>query len=169
MIIKSCNLFQVSLKKICEQCKIAVSTFHRWRNRIDSSKSPVEVPGPKQLGPPINLDLLRSEMLDLNHCKKRTHGSGDLYEKYSDSISRRDFARLLEEIRDDVKHQRFSMQCIVESFVPGAIWIMDATCVGRNKYGKKEYLHTVQDMKSIYKFEPVCSTSIKGKVVVKTS
>ena len=65
---------------LCRVCGIAYSTLMRWNQRNRLGKEVVRIPGPQKSGS-IDLEALRTQICCLNHGRKRSRGSGSLYEK----------------------------------------------------------------------------------------
>lgn len=157
--------FKVSYRRICKNCRIARSNFYRWVDRIRRNRAPVYPPGPGKLGPPVEVKRIRKELSGLPNKNKRTLGTGELYDKYKESISRRDFQDLVVEVRDEIKQKRRESQKQVICLVPGVIWSMDGTYAGKDIFGYKHDMHVVKDLCSTYNFPPSCSRNISGHQV----
>lgn len=106
------------------------------------------MPGPKKVLPP-DWEALRREIGLLKHGGKRTAGTGALWRRYSDRISRRAFQEEVRQQRLEEHRRRAAAMRRIEWCVPGAVWSLDDT--GSKRRG---YVHQVQDLASRYKFPP---------------
>jgi hypothetical protein len=114
----------------------------------------VSRPGPKKVKP-LDLGALREEVKALRHGRKRSGGSGDLYQRHQASISRRDLGRLVTDERQRRKRERDRVYHRVHWKKARLIWSTDDTEYHPDKAYPKAYLHNVQDLGSRYKFEPL--------------
>ena len=64
------------------------STFMRYKDRINKGEEPVKTRGRKPV-PSIDMEVVRKEVKELNHCKKRTKETNKLKKKYKGIIPRR--------------------------------------------------------------------------------
>ena len=90
------------------------------------------------------------EILRLRHGRERTPGAGELYDRYRQQISRRDFHALVEAARRELRQEANALQRRVEWLAPGLVWSMDDAQRQRLHTGPGR-LHLVQDLGSRYK------------------
>jgi len=114
---------------LCRVCGIGYSTFMRWKQRYNMGKDLVDIPGPKKSGS-IDLDALQTQINSLNHGAKRSRGSGCLYEKVKDCISRRIFQWYVTEGRKDYHKKHREALHHVEWLYGGIAWAIDDTMLG---------------------------------------
>ncbi len=97
--------------------------------------------------------LLNAEIRSLDHRHKRSAGAGELYRRNSQSVSRRDLAQMVSQVRHDLAADRRRQMRRIEWLTPGVVWAMDFTeyALGTGK----TYLHNTQDLGSRYKFLPM--------------
>lgn len=164
MIERMKEEYALSYRALCRGIYPAYSSFMRWKGRIKRGEPAVRRPGPKKVLP-LNFGALRSEVEALTHCRKRTHGTGELYHRYSSFISRRDLGRLVWqerlrmnwERRNEVKHLEWQKPCFV--------WAIDDTANGRLR-SERIWLNTVKDVGSRYELPPVVTEGVlEGKAV----
>jgi hypothetical protein len=82
--------YQVADAPLLAAVGINICTFKRWKRRIRAGIDPVQKPGAKKVAP-IDLGKLEQQIERLDHGKKRTAGTGRLYQINSHRISRREF------------------------------------------------------------------------------
>jgi hypothetical protein len=112
----------------------------------------VHAPGPAKTGL-FNPAVLAGELALLTHGNNRTLGTGRLYGKYKESLSRREIAFMAAEVRAELNdiHRRNLQR--VEWLVPGVVWAIDGTEY-TDAPGKRQ-LMTVRDLCSKYLFRPM--------------
>jgi len=134
---------------VCRELEVAYSSLMRWKSRREEGKSLVEKPGPAKVEP-LKVAELNAEILNLDHGEKRTAGSGALYGRYCDQISRRDFQALVEATRRELRRQKDALERRVEWLTPGLVWSMDDTQTQCLVTGVG-HMHLIQDLGSRYK------------------
>jgi hypothetical protein len=135
----------------CSAHGTAYSSTMRWRSRIKRTREPVMAPGPKKIEP-LDLNALTDRINELRHGRKRTAGTGALYELASAQISRRELQALVTEARRQENRDRRAREYRIEWNCPGLVWAMDDT-----EYpgpDDKRNIHTLRDLGSRYTFEP---------------
>ncbi|MFC1583993.1 hypothetical protein ACFL5V_00450 [Fibrobacterota bacterium] len=157
----------MSWPEMCRACNLEYSTVMRWLGREESGVPPVFRPGPKKTRP-FSMSGLMERIRNLNHGKKRTAGTGELYDTYSGSISRRDFGRLAAMARKEVNDGRAMDMRRVDWKTPGIVWSMDDTELGTVWDGSKIVGHLVMDLGSRYKFPPDCGPLPAGDAVAES-
>lgn len=148
----------VSYAEICRKTGLSYKSLSRWRGRARKGKPLLAAPGPKKVMP-LDFEKLRSEIDQLKHRTDRTHGVGELYERYESSISRRELASLIKEMRNEKKRNARLQFKSIEWLAPGVAWGTDATDWGSNK------LHCLQDLASRYRFCPLESETSTGQEI----
>jgi transposase InsO family protein len=141
----------IPAKQACQAAGVPYSTFRRWETRLDAGLIPVCEPGPKPTGP-LELDQLMEYIRRLHHGRRRTQGTGELYEEFRDGISRRDLQKLVAQVRDSENEARDLLVRHFEWNHPGYIWATDTTEVVVG--GKKHYVQTIRDLASRYTIAP---------------
>jgi hypothetical protein len=119
----------------------------RWKRRIHDGREPVQKPGAKKVAS-IDLDALQQRIKELPHGRKRTSGTGPVYDTCRHGISRREFADMVKEVRAQINSEK----CQVEWLHPDLAWAMD----GLEYRGC--HIQNVQDLCSRYKFSPLTSS-----------
>ncbi len=138
-------------RRVCDELGLSYSTFMRWKERHDSGKEILEKPGPGKVEP-LDIKGLYQEILDLSHGKKRSGGTGALYEKYRSGISRRELLVLVKATRREIWREKEMTMRRIEWKTPGLVWSMDDTTCIR---GARKEIHVVSDLGSKYKFPPL--------------
>jgi hypothetical protein len=148
---------------ICEKLRLPLSSFKRWRLRIEKSEAVVKRPGPKKVEP-FAPSVLETEIGLLGHGQKRSAGTTELYQRYRFSVSRRELGQMVAQVRHDlVANHRRNLRRI-EWVVPGIAWAMDGTEYDVGLAGKV-YLCNMQDLGSRYKFLPMAGEYPVGEEV----
>src|SRR5512139_3596650 len=140
-------------KMICEALQLPVGSFNRWRYRIRQNLVVIKQPGPKKVQP-FDCSALNAEIRSLDHGRKRSAGTTELYRRHHFELSRRELARMVEQVRQDLlaDHRRHLSR--IEWVTPGVVWAMDGTQYDMGLNGKI-YLCSMQDLGSRYKFLPL--------------
>lgn len=144
----------IPYRRLCEWGGFVYPSVMRWKTRIGAGEEPVLRPGPKKVAP-LDFEVLREEIRDLKHGRKRTEGAGRLYEQHREQISRRDLNLLVaEERRRQTRERRDEYQQVTWR-VPRLIWAMDDAQMRLDEDLPMFHLHTIQDLGSRYKFDPL--------------
>ena len=145
---------RLTTRELCQHLALGYGTLLRWRKRARNGAPLLRRPGPKKLGA-LPFAQLRQEVEHLLHRKKRTAGSGALYTKYRDSISRRDLTGLINQQRRNQIQQRRRHLTRITWKEPNLAWSIDATEYPRDKTGHKLWVIATRDLASRYSFEPL--------------
>lgn len=162
-ILRVTNTVKWSYRKVCGKLGVTYSSFMRWKERMDKGQALLKKPGPDKVEP-FDVRCLHDDILRLGHGKKRTAGTGALYEEYRKKISRRIFQELVSSIRRELRLEKQIMMRRISWNSPGLVWSMDDTECEAN--GEKSFIHAVQDIGSQYKFLPITAKNLSpGKEV----
>ena len=146
---------------------MSYSSLMRWKRRHLQGLPLIEKPGAKKTEP-FELDKLKNDMTLLRHAKKRTAGTGNLFSKYSDCISRRDFNAMLIEARYNENIFKKNETSQITWHYPGTAWSFDDSVFKGGKKETKIVMDNIQDLASQYKFTPLngkripCGEEIAG-------
>jgi hypothetical protein len=138
---------------ICRRLHLSLGSFNRWRDRIQRDKVLINRPGPKKVEP-FDPSVLDVEIRLLNHARKRSAGTTELYQRHRFGVSRRELAQMVERVRQDLESDRRAHLRRIEWLTPGVVWAMDGTEYDVGLAGKI-YLCNTQDLGSRYKFLPM--------------
>jgi hypothetical protein len=138
---------------ICGTLHLPLGSFNRWRDRIRRNKVLINRPGPKKVEP-FNPSVLDTEIRLLDHARKRSAGTTELYQRHRFSVSRRELGQMVERVREDQESDRRAHLRRVQWLTPGVVWAMDGTEYDVGLDGKI-YLCNTQDLGSRYKFLPM--------------
>jgi hypothetical protein len=140
-------------KMICEALQLPVGSFNRWRRRVRENLVLIKRPGPKKVEP-FDCSVLDAEIQSLDHGRKRSAGTTELYHRHHFELSRRELGQMVERVRQDLlaDHRRHLRR--IEWVTPGVVWAMDGTQYDMDLTGKI-YLCNMQDLGSRYKFLPL--------------
>jgi len=153
---------QMPYALICGAIRIPVSTLGRWRRREKENHPFLNRPGPKKVEP-FDPAVLETEIKSLDPGAKRSEGTVRLYKKYQESLSRRDLARMVAQVRREVVADRRNHLRRIEWLAPGVVWAMDVT---EEKLGSETlHLQNTQDLGSRYKFPPLSGECPVGEEV----
>ena len=140
---------------------MSASSYKRYKRRIRCGDVPVKRPGVKKVAP-IDLQELEQQIKDLDHGKRRSAGTGRLYQANSHGISRREFNAMVRQARSAYNRESTSALCRVRWLCPDIAWALD----GMQYNGC--YVQNLQDLCSHYKFAPLttahmpCGEEIAG-------
>ena len=85
---------------ICRTIHLSLGSFNRWRGRIRDDRVLINRPGPKKVKP-FDLSVLDAEIRLLDHGRKRSTGTTELYQRHRFRVSRREVGRMVERVRQD--------------------------------------------------------------------
>ena len=149
----------------CNEVEVPGSTFRRWNTRMRNGEPLLNTPGPRKVEP-LRLEDLHSEIKELSHRQKLSYGTTELYNKYSNSISRRDLSELVRTARSEViLAERQGLKRIVWHGSNLAWSMDDLYCDLKDPEGRKFYANRMQDMGSKYKFNPLAGEFPCGEEV----
>ena len=118
---------EFSWKELCYEL-VPCATVLRWRARSQAGQVLLQKAGPKKKEP-LDAETVKKRIQELEHGRRRTAGTTAIYEDLADNISRRRFAELVAQERqnriDDMKR--------IQWLVPGVAWSMDTTEYGPEK------------------------------------
>lgn len=127
-----------SYRQLCEMAGVSVQSYMRWKERAQRGAEVAAAPGPKKVEP-LDVAGLYEAIGQMAHGRKRTQGTGRLFQQYRDQISRRDFFHLVDETRRELLHDRLTEQMRLEWCCPGLVWAIDGTQQhGRMIYGVRD-------------------------------
>lgn len=115
-----------TFKDVCRQLELPYSSLLRWHRRRWAGQVLVGKPGPTKLMP-LAVGDLNEAIRGLSFGARRTMGMGELYERFRDSISRRDLHAYLNEFRLELRGLQRDLERRVEWLWPGAVWSIDDT------------------------------------------
>jgi transposase InsO family protein len=133
---------------------VPYASVMRWRQRQRQGQPVCQTPGP-QKPQPFNAAEFYPLLRELPPGPSRTPGTGALYARFADTLSRRHFQALVQERRRDhlqaLKH--------ITWLHPGTAWSCDAT-----EYGAPDtQIIPVQDLASRYRFAPLVLDRLDGQ------
>lgn len=153
-------------RPLCAAAAVAYPTFMRWKGRLTRGEAILHKPGPKPIGV-VDITGLQAQLRQLEHGRHRSHGTTVLYRVHRESISRRTFQEVVEEIRREVLRERQAEQRRVHWRIPGLVWSMDPTelKLPLEESHQKLCLLPVADLASRYKFAPWAGQHLTGEQV----
>jgi len=164
MIQELQNSTGVSAREVSAALKLNYRRLLRWRQRTSAGAPVLVSPGPKKSGP-LPLAQVQAEIAALRHGRKRTHGTTELQARHRGAISRRELGRLVAAERGRRNIERRQVCKHVIWHAPNVAWAIDATERGRDRRGRKFYVHAVQDLCTRYRFAPLAALESKGTAV----
>ncbi len=143
-----------SLRQLCGAAHVPYRTFMRWKSRRAAGRPAVEEPGPGPAGP-LDLDGVWERVRSLNHGRKRTRGTGELYRELRGMISRRHLRALVKRARRDARRERDAAVRRLE-WTPcaGRVWATD-TMETALADGTRVWFQTIRDLGARYTIAPV--------------
>ena len=151
-----------SYERLSQAVGLPYSTLMRYRQRVATGEPVIYRPGPKKI---MSLDLedIIGEILLLSHARERSRGATQLYTRYRDQISRRQFQAILELVRGELNRERKARLRRVSWNMACLVWSMDE--VELRGCGQKFRLNHIQDLGSRYKFSPLVAEQITAEKV----
>jgi hypothetical protein len=140
------------------------TTWQRWHRRGKREEPLLQKSGPKKLGP-LPMAQVALEIQVLRHGLKRSRGTGKLYERHKESLSRRELAKQVKEERQKQNKQKRRNKCRVEWKLPNLVWAIDATEHERDGQGRRLWTNVIKDLATRYKLEPLTVLECKGSEV----
>lgn len=135
-------------------------SLRRWRGRQRQGAPLLSFPGPGKVAP-LELETLIADLLSLAHGRHRTAGTGALYERFRDQLSRRVIGELAELLRHEHWRRVAAEQRRIAWLTPGLVWSMDDMEMSAAELGLtvpgKFFWNQVRDLASRYQFEPLIS------------
>lgn len=138
--------------------------FLRWRRRAGAGGPVITLPGPKKTAA-LPLSELKAEIAALSHGRRRSRGTLALYERFRTAVSRRALAQLIAAERREQNRLRRCRHKRIEWHAPNLAWAIDTTERGRDRDGRRLYIHAVRDLHSRYGFEPLTTTDTTGTAI----
>ncbi|MEI6516076.1 MAG: hypothetical protein WCO77_08865 [bacterium] len=153
------------MTRLCAGIGVSYSNLMRWQVRRDLGLPPLCVPGPRKLAP-VDLGRVRQELEAMAHGRKRTAGTGDLYERFRNQLSRRQFRELVEEARKARRVLEEEGRQRIHWHAPRLIWAVDDVHVGYHE-DRKVWSNQIRDLGSRYLFAPQLSLGgvLEGELV----
>src|SRR5215471_873684 len=118
---------EFSWKELCYEL-LPCATLLRWRARVKAGEPVLQKAGPKKKMP-LDAELMRTRIQQLDHGRRRTAGTTALQIEWADAISRRRFQELVAEEREN----RVDEMKRIQWLLPGAAWSIDTTEYGPDK------------------------------------
>lgn len=164
MIQELQNTTSLSARAVSHAVKLGYRRLLRWRKRASTDTPVLASPGPKKNGP-LPLAEVQAQIAALCHGRKRTRGTTELQAQHRGAISRRDLGRLIAAERSHQNTVRRQVCKHVTWHAPNLAWAIDATERGRDRRGRKLYVHVVQDLCTRYRFAPLAALESNGTAV----
>jgi hypothetical protein len=146
-------------RRVCAEVGVACRTLMRWRGRIRAQEAPIRIPGPRKFSR-LSWETWWQGLGLLRHGRRRTAGTGELYRRCREGISRRELCEAVRKERRKQQRSAAERQRHVRWMVPGAVWAMDD-----KKQRGVGTMHQVQDLASRYKFPPPIGRQVRGEEV----
>lgn len=139
-----------SWRQLCEF--VPYSSLMRWRQRQRCGLPLWQTPGPKK-AMPLNWTEFYPLLRRLPHSRVRTHGTGELHQRFTHCLSRRQLGRLVQDFRRDQLHAMKHIHWLWA----GLAWSCDAT-----ECSEAEVIIPIQDLASRYRFTPLVTAKLHG-------
>ena len=117
---------QVPYKAISAGLKTSYASLLRWRRRRRLGQPLVRKPGPSKVEP-LDAAAFDRAVRGLSFGRARTGGMGELYERFRDSLSRRDQQLYVRDGRKELRGLQQDLERRVAWLWPGAVWSADDT------------------------------------------
>ena len=109
---------------LCRDLDLPYSSLMRWKKRQKDGRAAVEQPGPRKTDP-LDLSVLYGGIMGLRHGNRRTGGSGALFERFKDQVSRREYYGMVKTVHGEIEGEKEAQERRIEWLVPGLVWAMD--------------------------------------------
>ncbi|MCE5228550.1 hypothetical protein LLG95_03000 [bacterium] len=149
----------LSLRAQCLACAVAYSSLMRWKGRIERGEPAVRRPGPAK-GRWLDWNRLNEEIIALSHGRHRTAGTGALYRRNRDCISRRDLMRVIHDARARATAEARASKERIDWLKAGVVWSMDDLEISNENGGGKLHVHAVEDVGARFKMPPLVGTRL---------
>lgn len=138
--------------------RTSYASLMRYRRRSRLGQSLVGKPGPSKVKP-LQVQSLKESIRHLTFCPRRTLGTAELYERFRDSVSRRDLRLFINEMRMELRGLQESLERRVQWRWPGAVWSIDDTLTALlpNAQGM---IHLLYDLGGRYNLRALGSETI---------
>jgi len=156
--------FDLPWHQICEGAEVSYWNIRRWCRRLREGRAVMRQPGPKKVRVP-DYHALRCELRRLKAGRKRTRGTGIVYEQHAESISRRDFQALVKQAREETHQRQKRRMRHIRWHVPGVAWAVDGKEPLRLPDGNRTNVQLMRDLASTYKFEPLAHEHAVGEEI----
>ena len=153
--------FHVPLSELLKETNFSYASFMRWKGRMRKGLEPVQTPGPKKVET-FDFNKLQGEIKKLNHRRKRTHQTAEVYERYKDCVSRRTLCALIAEARRI--HNKQQADCLqrISWHHPCLAWALDDAEHQEEPWQRKLFVCSIQDLCSMYKLPPLAGSQLSG-------
>jgi hypothetical protein len=133
---------------------VPYASVMRWRRRQRLGLPVWQCPGPKK-SLPLDWAEFYPLLRQLPHGRVRTQGTGQLYARFADCLSRRQLGALVQDYRQEQFHSMKRIQWLWS----GLAWSCDATQFGDDG----TLIIPVQDLASRYRFRPCSSNATTAR------
>jgi transposase InsO family protein len=144
---------QTAWRQLCDG--VPYASVMRWRQRQRQGLPLWHCPGPKK-SVPLDWTEFYPLLRQLQHGRVRTQGTGELYQRFAQCLSRRELGGLVQDERRDQLHSMKHIHWLKS----GLAWSCDAT-----EYGPGWQIIPVQDLASRYRFRPLVSDRLNGQQI----
>jgi hypothetical protein len=151
-------------RALCARLALPCSTLRRWRARSAQNRPLITPPGPKKLGP-LPFEEVRRGVEGLLHGQERSRGSGALYHRYREVISRRRLGQWIGQQRQSIIQIRRHNYRSIRWKEPNLAWAIDATEYGKDQHGHRLFLIVTIDLASRYTFRPLVTLNPSSQEV----
>jgi transposase InsO family protein len=117
---------RVPYKALSPCLKVSYSSLLRWHGRRRLGQSLVKKPGPPKVKP-LDMKAFDKAVHGLSFGRVRTAGTGALYERFRDSMSRREQQLYVNEFRLELRGLQQDLERRVSWRRPGTVWSVDDT------------------------------------------
>jgi hypothetical protein len=149
---------------LCMGSDLPYSTLMRWKRRKKQRKPLWNPPGPKKTEP-VDWNRLELDIRNLAHRYKRTHGTGELYQRYRYAMSRREFQEHVRRAREEAWDLRLATTTRITWNTPGLVWAMDDTGTFTDSNGIELRVQNIRDMASRYELTPLAGDMPHGEEI----
>jgi hypothetical protein len=142
-------------RRICRDGEFSRSSLARWLGRYRRGEEVFQAPGPKRTERP-DIAGITERIIELAHGKKRTAGTGALYQECKDDISKRLFDEIVRQARREANDESIIGLTRIEWRCPGLVWAMDEV------EWRDEVVLTIRELTSKYRLLSLVGRKVTG-------
>lgn len=154
-----------SRRALCRAAGVSYRSLMRWQGLQRQGKPLWAAPGPKKVQP-LELTNLLDRLVALAHGRQRTAGTGDLYRRFQDQVSRRVLGEVVALLQRAYTNLQAALQRRIAWQAPGVIWSVDDMELKLAELGlavmepAKVFWNQVRDLSSRRHFPPLATAAL---------
>jgi hypothetical protein len=143
-----------SLRVVCKELDLTYTSVTRWKQRVLDGRTLLKKSGPPKI-PPLQLDAIENDIRELSHGPQRSQDTIQLYSRCKQHVSRRDFSRMVADIRKEANAIKRNDLSHVTWHKVGVAWAMDGTEYTVSGTEDTMHIQQVIELASHYHFKTI--------------